>query len=81
MGIAQDTLPVTNHIYCIVGNEFVKPSKDSVAYAQFHGLLPTIWTYKGKTVYQYIDKSVDGKWVTRLCVIYKRRGKYRTKIL
>ena len=81
MATAQDTLPLTNHVYCLVGNELVKPSEDSVAYAQYNGLLPTIWTYKGRTVYHYIDKSVDGKWVTRLCIIYKKRNRWKTRIL
>ena len=79
LGEAQDTL--TNHVYCIIGNELVKPAEDSVAYIQYHNLIKTDWIYKGRTVYHYTDKSVDGKWVTRLCVVYKRRGKYKTKIL
>jgi hypothetical protein len=81
MATAQDSIPLTNHVYCLVGNELVKPSEDSVAYEQYNGLIPTIWAYKGKTVYYYIDRGVDGKQVTRLCIIYKKRKKWRSKIL
>lgn len=43
MGTAQDSIPLTNHVYCLVGNELVKPSEDSVAYIQYHHLGKTDW--------------------------------------
>ncbi len=81
MDAAQDSTPLTNHVYCLIGSELVKPAEDSVAYVQYHGLVKTDWTYKGGTVYHYIDTGVDGKRVTRLCIIYRKRGKYKTRIL